>query len=69
LLEFEYDVQGNITKVKQPGNINLLTEYDLKGRKTKMIDPDMGQYQYEYNGFGELIKQNIPRWYYSHNGI
>ena len=30
---------------------------DLLGRKTAMTDPDMGAWSYEYNAFGELIRQ------------
>jgi YD repeat-containing protein len=31
--------------------------YDLRGRKTSRVDPDMGTWQYRYNTFGELIWQ------------
>lgn len=31
--------------------------YDQHGRKTAMIDPDKGRWEYEYNDFGELIEQ------------
>ncbi|MCH9691792.1 MAG: hypothetical protein K0U59_06995, partial [Gammaproteobacteria bacterium] len=31
--------------------------YDLLGRKIAMSDPDKGDWQYNYNGYGELIQQ------------
>ena len=30
---------------------------DLLGGKVSILSPDMGQWSYEYNAFGELIKQ------------
>ena len=35
-------------------------EYDLRGRKTKMADPDMGTWTYAFNGAGELTSQTDP---------
>ncbi|WP_337040268.1 SpvB/TcaC N-terminal domain-containing protein [Emticicia sp. 17c] len=55
-----YDVADRLLTSKDfKGNI-ITNEYDVRGLKTKMIDPDMGTYLYEYNGFGELTKQTYP---------
>ncbi|WP_444909758.1 FG-GAP-like repeat-containing protein [Microbulbifer sp. TRSA005] len=37
--------------------IVVTIEYDDLGRKTRMDDPDKGEWHYEYTGFGELKKQ------------
>lgn len=41
-------------------NIKTEFEYDVLGHKTRMIDPDMGTWQYSYNALGELISQADP---------
>lgn len=52
-----YDALGNLVQTTDAlGNVTKL-EYDLKGRKTKMIDPDMGTWTYVYNAIGELVQQ------------
>lgn len=38
---YEYDAFGNPTTITASGSSAVL-EYDLRGRKTKMKDPDMG---------------------------
>jgi YD repeat-containing protein len=32
-------------------------EYDIRGNKTKINDPDMGTWTYAYNALGKLISQ------------
>jgi YD repeat-containing protein len=32
-------------------------EYDIRGNKTKMNDPDMGTWTYSYNALGKLVSQ------------
>src|SRR5204862_4754343 len=32
-------------------------KYDVHGRKTESVDPDMGTWTYGYNGFGDLVHQ------------
>ena len=32
-------------------------DYDGRGRRTELRDPDRGTWKYEYNGFDELVKQ------------
>src|SRR5690606_5725114 len=36
-------------------------EYDGWGRKTKLTDPSAGIYQYEYNIYGETLKEITPK--------
>jgi RHS repeat-associated protein len=56
-LDYEYDAFGNLTKTTDAlGNQSQLA-YDLRGRKTQMVDPDMGTWTYAYNALGELIRQ------------
>ncbi len=56
-LTFAYDAQGNlITVTDSEGNITSNT-YNLRGFKTTMSDPDMGDWKYEYNVLGELTAQ------------
>ena len=55
-VNYDYDNLGRMTEVTRGG---LLTEieYDTLGRKTKMIDPDMGTWYYKYDTLGNLIAQ------------
>lgn len=41
------DVKGNTTTI----------EYDLYGRKTRLLDPNLGSWSYAYNSLGELSRQ------------
>lgn len=57
---YEYDSQGNVTTttVTGGGKSTVVTVgYNILGRKTSMIDPDMGSWTYEYNSYGELTSQ------------
>ncbi|MFH0731293.1 MAG: RHS repeat-associated core domain-containing protein [Candidatus Omnitrophota bacterium] len=54
---YEYDAQDNLTKVTDAqGNITQIF-YDSLGRKTKMLDPDMGEWSYKYDAVGNLVEQ------------
>jgi len=60
LLSYAYDEFGNLkTTTDALGNVTALS-YDLRGRKTQMLDPDMGRWTYHYNALGELIWQCDP---------
>ena len=61
---YDYDILGNLTKVITPASASqpnnpLTTEifYDALSRKTKMIDPDLGTWTYQYDANGNLIAQ------------
>lgn len=61
-VSYTYDAIGNLLRTEQiddvvPAVVTTVLEYDISGRKTTMNDPDMGQWHYGYNGFGELIEQ------------
>ncbi|TQV70787.1 hypothetical protein FKG94_20905 [Exilibacterium tricleocarpae] len=45
------------TAIGVPSTITTTFTYDLLGRKTSMSDPDKGDWEYDYNVFGELIEQ------------
>ena len=72
ITDYFYDPFGNLTDVIVNAGANpseqVLTsnEYDIRGRKIKMIDPDMGTWTYKYNALGELKEQrdsicnNVP---------
>ena len=54
---YTYDIQGNLTKVKDAKGNTSSIYYDSLGRKVKMDDPDMGVWSYEYDDLGNLTKQ------------
>jgi RHS repeat-associated protein len=58
-LSFTYDVEGNLTDTMDPlpANNKIHIVYDLLGRKTLTKDPDLGQWTYTYNSFGDLVSQ------------
>ena len=59
---YEYDAIGNLLRTHQHGDAGQIVSteisYDILGRKIAMNDPDMGQWTYTYNGFGELVSQS-----------
>jgi RHS repeat-associated protein len=59
-IDYEYEPFGNLARTIDPlGNVTSLT-YDVRGRKTVMLDPDMGKWTYQYNALGELVWQCDP---------
>lgn len=57
-VEYEYDLDGHCTTVTGP-RTTIVTEYDRLGRRTRLVDPDLGEATYRYNGFGELTRQTV----------
>lgn len=60
LVQYSYRADGQLknTSVIADGNtITTVLEYNNRGQKTKMFDPDKGTWFYQYNGFGELSDQ------------
>lgn len=59
--EYDYDAQGNLTYTKQVSSTGTTLEtrvtFNNRGFKTQMSDPDMGNWSYGYNAFGELKNQ------------
>jgi len=56
---YEYYANGKLKQTNFDGNITSM-EYDGWGKKTKLIDTSAGEYTYEYNDFGETIKETTP---------
>ncbi|HEX5055193.1 MAG TPA: fibronectin type III domain-containing protein [Gammaproteobacteria bacterium] len=58
-VDYGYDSQGNLTSTIVDGNAatTVSMSYDRRGNKTGTTDPDMGHWDYQYNGFGELVWQ------------
>ncbi|MBI2575812.1 RHS repeat protein [Candidatus Woesearchaeota archaeon] len=54
---YGYDLNGNLVRITDSNGNQLLFTYDSLGRKTKIVDPDLGIWQYEYDARGSLIKQ------------
>ncbi|VVM18647.1 hypothetical protein BSPWISOXPB_7900 [uncultured Gammaproteobacteria bacterium] len=55
-LTHHYDSIGNLIKTVV-GGVTTTMEYDIRGNKTKMNDPDMGTWTYSYNALGKLVSQ------------
>ncbi len=54
---YEYNAAGDMTKVTNALGIDTDIDYDLRGLKTSMDDPDMGEWFYAYDGNGNLWTQ------------
>lgn len=59
-IEFKYNAAGENIQSKFDKNI-VTTQYDKWGRKSLFNDPSNGIYQYEYNGYGQLIHTTSPK--------
>ncbi|MER8369679.1 hypothetical protein NKH07_24375 [Mesorhizobium sp. M1378] len=56
-LKFEYGPGDRLVKTTQVDGLELVHGYDQIGNKILSLDPDLGRWDYEYNGFGEIIWQ------------
>ncbi|HEX7045975.1 MAG TPA: toxin TcdB middle/N-terminal domain-containing protein, partial [Gammaproteobacteria bacterium] len=54
---YAYDGFDNLTDTWAPGNSHIHIEYDDRGFKESVDDPDMGNWSYYYNAYGELESQ------------
>lgn len=57
---YQYYANGNL-KQSIFGTNTISIEQDGWGRKTKLIDPNAGTYQYTYNDFGETLSEITPK--------
>jgi RHS repeat-associated protein len=48
---------GNLHTATDARNNTIITEYDARGRRTRLIDPDAGVRKYFYTGFGDLREE------------
>jgi len=58
---YDYDLLGNLVRIRDPAGNEIRLEYDALGRKVKMTDPDMGgkaghSWRYHYDLNGNLIE-------------
>lgn len=60
LINYQYYANGNL-KQSNFGGVIVAVEQDGWGRKTKLIDPSAGTYEYQYNEFGEMKKEITPK--------
>ncbi len=61
---YGYNAAGDMTYVENAKGYPTLIDYDARGLKTRMDDPDMGEWHYVYDNNGNLFtqtdaKQNI----------
>ena len=64
-VKYRHDALGNVDQVTVQGenedqdseSITHAIEFDILGRRTLLMDPDLGYIDYEYNAFGHLISQ------------
>ncbi len=59
-ISYTYYANGNQKKTNYAGN-EIQIEQDAWGRKTKLTDPSAGEYRYEYNIFGQVLKEIHPK--------
>ncbi|WP_459778406.1 RHS repeat domain-containing protein, partial [Photobacterium sp. R1] len=53
----EYTPTGKLAKATGAGGAVITNTYDDLGNKTSTQDPDLGFWRYEYDAFGNLLKQ------------
>ena len=58
---YQYDVRNLLTGVIDAQSNPISLVYDHFGRKTEMIDPNMGHWYYIYDSLGNLTKQTDAR--------
>ncbi len=54
---YAYNVRDQLETVTGPDGAVTDPSYDLLGRKTQLIDADMGTWTYDYDAVGNLIRQ------------
>ncbi|NHN25699.1 hypothetical protein FIA58_008410 [Flavobacterium jejuense] len=59
VINFKYFANGNLKESDYSGT-KVKMEYDEWGRKTKLIDPSAGTYEYKQNVLGEVYYESTP---------
>ncbi|MBL8992307.1 MAG: VCBS repeat-containing protein, partial [Spirochaetia bacterium] len=72
-ISYAYDGRSNLISTTDISNNVISLKYDELGRKTNMLDPDMGNWSYKYSDYGELTNQidasgQIVAFYYDVKG-
>jgi RHS repeat-associated protein len=57
---YSYRPFGELWQVTDAESYTTTVTYDLRGHKTRLVDPNMGTWDYEHNAFGELMRQKSP---------
>jgi RHS repeat-associated protein len=57
---YTYDALGNLLESNYDG-IKTTVEYDLWGRKKKLVETSSGTYTYTYNAYGETLSEGTPK--------
>ncbi|NQY33355.1 MAG: PQQ-binding-like beta-propeller repeat protein [Alteromonadaceae bacterium] len=62
-LSYTYNSLGKLTAVHNSADemVTVKNTYDILGRKTQMIDKDMGTWRYKYNALGQMKEQTDAR--------
>lgn len=61
-VKYAYDTKDQLIQVTESGiTPTVQLTYDLGGRKTQMVDPDMGMWTYHYDALGNLTTQTDAR--------
>ncbi len=56
-----WDMAGNLVEVKDPANNVFTYRFDELGRRTKVEDPDLGNWRFKYDRAGRLEQQTDAR--------
>jgi RHS repeat-associated protein len=59
-INYTYYGNGSLKSADTGGSV-VSVEQDGWGRKTKLTDPSAGIFEYAYNGYGELIREDTPK--------
>lgn len=59
-LAHQRDAFGNLITTLDALKNSIAVTYDFRGRKTKMVDPDSGTWNYDYDALGQLVWQQSP---------
>lgn len=58
---YQYDANGNLTRITDPLNHVTVNQYDALNRRIKVTDPNNGITQYGYTGLDQLTQVTDPR--------
>lgn len=60
-MAYEYDNWGNVSKITDAAGNVTSVYYDLRGRKFKLSDPDIGTWNYVVDSLGQVKEQTDPK--------